>query len=582
MFTLIRYLKDYKKETILGPLFKMLEASFELIVPLIMAQIIDIGIQRGEMSYIWQRGGVLVLLGILGLICSLIAQYYAAKASFAFGTELRKDLFAHIGTLSYDQLDKLGTSQLITSITTDINHAQSGVNLVLRLFLRSPFIIIGALIMAFVVNIRVAWIFLAIVPVLAIIIYSTMVISIPLFKKSQKQLNQVLETTRENLLGIRVIRAFSKQKEELKVFEQHTKRLKKIQLLANNISALLNPMTYIFVNIAVVLIIWYGGHQVDQGVITTGEVIALVNYMTQILIALVALATLIASVTRAQASAIRINEILAQKPSMTDENNQNQVALTGGYKIVFSKVTFSYSSASDHRVEPSLENITFAAKKGDTIGIIGGTGSGKSTLVNLLSRFYDVTKGQILVDGIDVRKYPFKQLRDKIGTVPQKAVLFKGTIRENMQYRQKDATDEEIYHALEIAQALDVVKSKANGLDEVLQQGGTNLSGGQRQRLTIARALVGQPEILVLDDSASALDLTTDANLRKSIKENVGEMTVLVISQRATTIKNADYIIVLDDGKMVGYGNHDELLENCEIYREICLSQLSSEEVNKS
>lgn len=575
MFRLIRYLKDYKKESVIGPLFKLLEATFELIVPLIMAQMIDIGIKNGDTAYIWGRGLILVLLGVLGLSCSLIAQYFAAKASFGFGTELRRDLFRHINSLSYAEIDQIGTSTLITRVTNDINQAQSGVNLVLRLFLRSPFIVAGAVVMAFTIDVRLALIFVATVPVLSLIIYFVMIKGIPYYKKAQRQLDQVSQVTRENLMGVRVIRAFSKQSVEKKRFRQANDALRGTQLFVGKISALQTPLTYVVVNLATVLIVWQGGGQVENGIITQGEVIALVNYMTQILLALVALANLIITFTKASASASRINEIFDVRPGMSDENKTWIATETKEEPAVeMDHVTFAYSSG-----EAALEDISLKVKRGQTIGIIGGTGSGKSTLVNLIPRFYDVTAGSLKVDGVDVKKYTFAQLRGKIGVVPQKAVLFKGTIRENMQWGKKDATDAEIARALETAQAADVVASKESGLDEMIQQGGSNLSGGQRQRLTIARALVGSPEILILDDSASALDFATDFRLRRALKENTQNMTVFIVSQRAQTVKAADQIVVLDDGHMVGCGSHEELMKDCEVYREICLSQLSKEEV---
>lgn len=572
MVRLIRYLKHYKKESVIGPLFKLLEASFELIVPLIMAQIMDIGIRNGDAAYILRQGGMLVLLGVLGLSCSLIAQYFAAKASFGFGTELRSDLFRHINSLSYAEIDQLGTSTLMTRVTSDINQAQSGVNLVLRLFLRSPFIVAGAVIMAFTINIKLALIFAVAVPVLALVIYCVMIKGIPHYKKAQRQLDQISQITRENLTGVRVIRAFSKQEEEQSRFEQANGALRKTQLFVGKISALLNPLTYVIVNLATVLIVWQGGHQVHDGVITQGEVVALVNYMTQILIALVALANLIVTFTKASASASRINEIFAVHSQLSDEGNEPQQAASQTPHIELQKVSFAYAAG-----ENALTDITLQVERGQTVGIIGGTGSGKTTLINLIPRFYDVTAGSIKIDGVDVKSYPFQQLRSKIGIVPQKAQLFKGTIRENMRWGNPQASDAEIERALVIAQADEVVHSKEKGLDEMLEQGGANLSGGQRQRLTIARALAASPEILILDDSASALDFMTDFRLRRALKENTDGMTVLIVSQRASAVKDADQIVVLEDGRMVGCGTHAALLAGCEVYREICSSQLSEE-----
>lgn len=583
---IIKYLKDYKKESIIGPLFKMLEAIFELLVPVIMAQVIDIGIKNNDHTYIYQRGFILILLGLIGLVCSLTAQYFAAVASVGFGTKIRKDMFAHINRLSYSELDMVGTSTLITRITSDINQVQSGVNMGLRLFLRSPFIVIGALIMAFTIHVKIALIFLLSVPILSIIIYGIMFYCIPLYKKVQSKLDRVSQKTRENLVGVRVIRSFSKQKTEIQEFDTLSEDLLHTQASVGRISALMNPLTYIVVNLAIIAIIWYGGIEVNTGRLTQGEVIALVNYMMQILMALITMSLLIVSLTKATASIVRVNEVFDKTTSIIDGEEtrgnidssiQTKASTSLKSKVCFKDVSFSYENDSDD----SLSNISFSVAGGETIGIIGGTGAGKSTLVNLIPRFYDVSKGAVLVDGIDVKEYKLSTLRGKVGMVPQKAVLFKGSIRDNMKWGKKDATDEEIYEALDIAQAREFVDSKPNGLDEEISQGGKNLSGGQRQRLTIARALVKKPEILILDDSASALDYATDAKLRKAIATQTKGMTVFIVSQRATTIKNADRIVVLDDGKMVGFAKHEELLETCKVYKEICLSQLSNEEVNR-
>lgn len=574
MLKLLPYLNKYKKESVVGPLFKLLEACFELVVPLIMADIIDIGIQNQDFQYILQRGALLVFFGVLGLTCSLTAQFFAAKAAIGFGTELRHDLFAHIEGLSYTEIDRAGSSTLVTRMTSDINQVQSGVNLVLRLLLRSPFIVVGAMVMAFTIDVKAAMIFVVAVPLLALVIYGIMIITIPLYKKVQKGLDRVLLTTRENLAGIRVIRAFRTQDDEKEQFEAESDYLMQMQMKVGKISAALNPLTYVIVNLAVVAIVWYGGKRVDTGAITQGEVIALVNYMSQILLALVALANLIVSFTKALASAGRVNEVFALQTSILSGKEtgeaENQEA-----KVVFDQVHFAYAGAKAE----SLSGIQFEVKKGQTIGIIGGTGSGKSTLVNLIPRFYDVTDGSVRVDGRDVRDWELDTLRKKIGVVPQKAVLFHGTIRDNMKMAKEDATDEEILEALWTAQALEVVEAKPQGLDTAISEGGKNLSGGQRQRLTIARALVGHPEILLLDDSASALDFATDAKLRKAIAQNTGGMTVFIVSQRAASLMQADQIIVLDDGEMVGIGTHKELLDSCEVYQEICYSQLSREEV---
>lgn len=578
MRNLLIYLKDYKKESIIGPLFKLLEATFELIVPVIMAHIIDIGIKNQDTLYIWKMGAVLVIFGILGLTCSLLAQYFAAKAAVGFGTALRHDLFWHIENLSHAEVDKAGSSTLVVRMTSDVNQVQSGVNLVLRLFLRSPFIVVGALVMAFTINWKAAMVFVVTVPLLAFVIYGIMVITIPLYKKVQRELDEVLLTTRENLTGVRVIRAFRTQKLERETFEHKSDVLMAIQMHVGKISASLNPLTYIIVNVGIIAVIWFGGIQVNVGDMTQGEVIALVNYMTQTLLALVALANLIITFTKALASAGRINEVFAMKPGIVDgTEKESAVQQTEEAKTAVSMedVTFYYQKSK----EPALEHISFTAKKGETIGIIGGTGSGKSTLVSLIPRFYDVTEGRVFVNGKDVREYKVENLRSKVGMVPQKAVLFHGTIRDNMKMGREDASDEEIFEALKTAQALEIVENKPGKLDTVLSEGGKNLSGGQRQRFTIARALVRNPEVLILDDSASALDFATDANLRKAIAEDTNNMTVFIVSQRAASIMHADKIIVLDDGQMVGYGTHQELLKQCEVYQEICYSQFSKEEV---
>ena len=583
MKKLLKYLKDYKLESVMGPLFKMLEASFELFVPLVMANIIDTGIKNADQPYIWKMCGMLILLAAIGLTCSLTAQYFSAKAAVGFGTALRNDLFRHINSLSYREIDTIGTSTLITRMTSDINQVQSGVNLVLRLFLRSPFIVFGAMIMAFQVNVRAALIFVVAIPLLSIVVFGILLISMPLYKKVQKQLDRVLLTTRENLLGARVVRAFNRQQDEMKKFDEENSSLVNSQVFVGKISALMNPITYVIVNGATIILIWTGAWQVEGGIITQGAVVALVNYMSQILVELVKLANLIITISKSLACANRISAVFEETSSIEDktgtvvlaanaEDAQEQPA-----KVEFASMDFAYAGSSEN----ALSQISFQAMRGQTIGIIGGTGSGKSTLVNLIPRFYDATGGMVLVDGVNVKDMPLQALREKIGIVPQKAVLFKGTLRDNIRWGKPDATDEEIYHALEIAQARDFVDGKDEGLDLMIQQGGKNLSGGQKQRLTIARALVRNPEILVLDDSASALDFATDAALRKAIRENTKDMTVFLVSQRATTIKNADQILVLDDGNLVGRETHKELLDTCEVYREICFSQLSEKEVRE-
>ena len=583
MKKLLKYLKDYKLESVMGPLFKMLEASFELFVPLVMANIIDTGIKNADQPYIWKMCGMLILLAAIGLTCSLTAQYFSAKAAVGFGTALRNDLFRHINSLSYREIDTIGTSTLITRMTSDINQVQSGVNLVLRLFLRSPFIVFGAMIMAFQVNVRAALIFVVAIPLLSIVVFGILLISMPLYKKVQKQLDRVLLTTRENLLGARVVRAFNRQQDEMKKFDEENSLLVNSQVFVGKISALMNPVTYVIVNGATIILIWTGAWQVEGGIITQGAVVALVNYMSQILVELVKLANLIITISKSLACANRISAVFEETSSIEDKADAAVLAANAGdaqeqpAKVEFASMDFAYAGSSEN----ALSQISFQAMRGQTIGIIGGTGSGKSTLVNLIPRFYDATGGRVLVDGVNVKDMTLQALREKIGIVPQKAVLFKGTLRDNIRWGKPDATDEEIYHALEIAQARDFVDSKDEGLDLMIQQGGKNLSGGQKQRLTIARALVRNPEILVLDDSASALDFATDAALRKAIRENTKDMTVFLVSQRATTIKNADQILVLDDGNLVGRGTHKELLDTCEVYREICFSQLSEKEVRE-
>lgn len=575
MKKLLKYFKNYKLESIMGPLFKLLEASFELFVPLVMAQIIDVGIKKQDVGYILRMGGVLVLLGVVGLACSLTAQYFSAKAAVGIGTMLRNDLFRHINTLSYREIDTVGTSTLVTRMTSDINQVQSGINLVLRLFLRSPFIVFGAMVMAFTINVRAAMIFVVTIPLLSVVVFGVMLVSMPLYKKVQKQLDQVLLTTRENLLGARVVRAFNRQEDEIKKFDQENGMLVRMQVFVGKISALMNPITYVIVNGAIIILIWTGAWQVEGGIITQGEVVALVNYMSQILVELVKLANLIINISKALACSHRINAVFEEQSSIAEKAETKEGTWSSETAVEFKDMDFFYAGAK----EPSLSRISFKALRGQTIGIIGGTGSGKSSLVNLIPRFYDATEGAVYVDGVDVKEYALSKLRHKIGVVPQRAVLFKGSLRENMRWGKRDATDEEIYKALDTAQAREFVDSKEKGLDLLIEQGGKNLSGGQKQRLTIARALVRKPEILIMDDSASALDFATDAALRKAIRENTENMTVFLVSQRATTIRHADQILVLDDGKLVGAGTHRELLDQCEVYREICLSQLSKEEV---
>ena len=578
MKKLLIYLKNYKKECVLAPLFKLLEASFELIVPLVMAAIIDRGIAVSDRPYIFKMGGVLVLLAAVGLTCSITAQYFAAKAAVGFATKLRYSLFSHIETLSFSEMDTVGSSTLITRITSDINQVQSGVNMVLRLFLRSPFIVFGAMIMAFTVNVKAALVFVVTIPLLSVVVFSVMLASIPLFKKVQSGLDQVLGHTRENLEGARVIRAFNKEEDEAREFNASNEFLTNMQLVVGKISTLMNPLTYIIINCAIIAVIWVGGKQVYGGIITQGEVVALVNYMSQILVELVKLANLIILINKAIACGNRIEEVLETKSSIVNAPSEVNAASDSENAVVFSHVSMAYASTS----EEALTDIDFTAKKGQTIGIIGGTGSGKSSVVNLIPRFYDVSKGSVLVDGRDVRDYDLTELRDKIGVVMQKAVLFQGTIAENLRWGKPDATDEELWHAIEVAQATDVVEGKEGKLDYMIEQGGRNLSGGQKQRLTIARAVVKDPDILILDDSASALDFATDARLRAALRNLQGNKTIFIVSQRTSSIQFADQIIVMDDGQVAGIGTHEQLLEQCEIYREIYESQFKKEDLQKT
>lgn len=583
MKKLLRYLKNYKKESIIAPLFKMLEAAFELFVPLVMADIIDVGILNHDRHYILVRGAILIALGIIGLTCSLTAQYFAAKAAVGFGTEVRNDLFKHINSLSHTELDLLGTSTLITRMTTDINQVQNGVNLFLRLFLRSPFIVFGAMIMAFTINVKAALVFVVAIPLLSLVVFGIMKISIPMYSNVQKQLDKVVLATRENLNGARVIRAFNRQDEEKESYQEKNSVLKNLQMKVGNLSALMNPVTYVIVNLAIVAIVWTGGKEVDSGIITQGEVVALVNYMSQILVELIKLANLIVNITKSLACADRIASVLDVRSSITNSqtaicfdgtklagSNENDVPI-----VEFENVSFAYSGAGAE----SLTDISFKVMPGETVGVIGSTGSGKSSLVSLIPRFYDATGGSVKINGRNIKDYEISDIRDLVGFVPQKAVLFKGTIRDNMKWGKKDATDEEIHTALKIAQAEEIVQGKKNGLDTEITQGGSNLSGGQKQRFTIARALVKKPRILVLDDSSSALDFATDAKLRAAIRENTDNSTVFIVSQRASTVRYSDKIIVLEDGRAVGIGTHDELIKNCDVYKEICMSQLSDKEV---
>ena len=575
MHKLMRYIRGYEKQTILAPLFKMLEACFELFVPLVVAGIIDTGIKNADTVYIWQRCGLLVLLAAVGLTCSLTAQYFSATAAMGFGTALRKDLFRHIDTLSYSELDGIGTPTLVTRMTSDINQVQNGVNLTLRLLLRSPFIVLGALAMAFSISPRLTVLFLVVTAVISLIIWAIMRTTVPIYRDAQNHLDRVTLLTRENYVGARVVRAFARQPDELADFVQTNDRLKAIQTKAGRISALMNPLTYLVVNLGIIAILVRGGQQVNTGALTQGQIIALINYMSQILVSLLRLADLVISVTRALASGVRVNEILNTRTTMPDPAAAELPLQETAPAVSFDGVTFGYRGAG----APSLTDVSFAAQNGETVGVIGGTGSGKTTLVNLAARFYDADTGSVKLFGHDVKEYSFTQLRRMVGIVPQQAVLFTGTIRDNMQWAAPGADDDAIWQALEIAQAADFVRSKPGMLDAPVETAGRNFSGGQRQRLTIARALVPQPKILILDDSASALDFATDAALRKAIHEKTNGMTVFIVSQRAASVQRADHILVLDDGHLVGDAPHAELLKTCEVYKEICLSQLSREEV---
>lgn len=569
MKKLLVYLKDYIKESILGPLFKLLEALFELFVPLVIAAIIDTGIENGDIGYIIKMCLVLVLLGFVGLAFSITAQYFAAKASVGFVSKIRHVLFGHIQSLSYSELDQIGTSTLITRMTSDMNQVQNGMNLALRLLLRSPFVVFGAMIMAFTIDVPSAMIFVYVTIVLLIVVFGIMLGSIPLYKKVQQKLDAVMTVTRENLTGVRVIRAFCKEDEETDDFINKNNELTASQKFVGKISALMNPVTYVIINLAIIWLIHTGAVRVEAGILTQGAVVALYNYMSQILVELIKLANLIINITKSIACGNRIQAVLDIKPDLESGSSSCNEG-----SVEFDHVNLRYKNAG----ADSLSDITFSAAKGETIGIIGGTGSGKSSLVNLIPRFYDAASGEVKVGGVNVKDMDVEQLREKIGVVPQKAVLFHGTIRENMQWGVTNASDDEIMEAIEAAQGLDVIKAKG-GLDCEIEQGGKNLSGGQRQRLTIARALVKKPEILILDDSASALDFATDAALRKSLRELDYHPTVFIVSQRTSSIQHADRIIVLDDGAAVGIGTHDELMKSCSVYQEIYNSQFKKEAV---
>lgn len=574
MERLLGYLKKHPVVTVLAPLFKMLEACFELFVPLVVAQMIDVGIQEKDSGYLLKMGGLLVLLGVTGFAFAITAQYFAAKSAVLTGMAMRSDLFAHMNTFGYEEIDQIGTSTLINRMTNDINQVQNGVNMFLRLFLRSPFVVFGAMIMAFVVDRRAAVSFVFTILGLGIVVALILWITMPMYQRVQKQMDQVLKTTRENLLGIRVVRAFNRQKYERRTFGEQSQTLYQKQIRVGKISALLNPVTYVIINLGIVAILWSGGRQVYKGNLSQGQIIALINYMSQILVELVKLANLLILLSRALASLKRVDQVFHVTASMSETGCRKTNRQKDKPILRFEHVSFAYAGSGKNTLKP----FDFQVMEGETIGIIGGTGSGKSTLVNLIPRLYDVSGGRILFQGKDLRELEPEFIRKKVGLVPQKATLFQGTLRENIRWGKEDAGDDEIYEALEIAQAKEFVDAKKSGLDLKIEQNGGNLSGGQKQRLTIARALVRKPEILILDDSASALDFATDAKLRKAIRKNTGNMTVFLVSQRVSTIKNADHILVLDDGVVVGIGNHRELLEKNPVYQEICASQMSGEE----
>ena len=565
---LLKHLRQYKKQSILAPLFKMLEALFDLFVPLVVANIINVGIGNRDNSYILKQCGILVLLALIGITCSFTAQYFAAVASVGCATGLRHDLFSHIQKLGYSEIDTAGTSTLITRMTSDINQVQNGINMAMRLLLRSPFIVFGAMIMAFTINAKAALIFLIAIPVLSVIVYGIMGVTNPGYKGIQEKLDHVMNHVRENLTGVRVVRAFGKEKEEVANFEHANSQLNAMQLRIGHLSALMNPMTYVVVNLAIIAILKVGASSIDGGILLSGDVVALVNYMSQILVELVKMANTIILISKALASINRIAGVLDTGPAM-EFQEQKAVWPKSEEAVRFEHVGLIYRGAG----EESLTDITFCAKKGQTIGVIGGTGSGKSTLVNLIPRFYDATSGEISIFGMPIEKWGKEELRTRVGVVMQKAQLFQGTIRSNLLWGKQNATQEELWHALEVAQAAEVVRGKEKGLDEPVEQGGRNFSGGQKQRLTIARALVNNPDILILDDSASALDFATDASLRKALKTLPEELTVFIVSQRTSSLKHADQILVLEDGCLVGLGTHEQLLENCEVYREIHESQ---------
>ncbi len=574
MWKLARYLKQYKLQVILGPLFKLTEAVFELIVPLITAMIIDNGVKKGDVPYIWRMGGLMLLLGIVGLLCAIICQKMASIASQGVGTVLRNELFHHINSLSHAEVDRFGTPSLITRITSDVNQLQYAVAMLIRLVIRAPFLAIGAVVMALFIDLKLGLIFVVVTPLIALVLYLVMSRSVPYFRVMQKKLDRISLVSREGLSGARVVRAFSRQKHEEERFTQAAEDQTRTAIQVGKLSALLNPLTYAIMNFGIVAIIWFGGIQVDTGTLEQGQIIAFVNYMTQTLLALIVVANLVVTFTKASASAARVNEVLETEPSVREPEGKTAEAKEGEPRIEFRNVSFSYTGREPY----VLEDLNFSIAPGETVGIIGGTGSGKSTLIQLIPRFYDTIQGEILVDGVNVKEYGFRTLRGKIGMVPQEAVLFSGTIETNLRWGCREAIEEQMVQALRTAQAWDFVKALPKGIQSSVSQNGRNFSGGQRQRLTIARALTGSPNILILDDSASALDFATDAALRRAIRRETKDMTVLIVSQRVSSIRSADRIFVLDEGKLCGIGTHEELLENCGEYREICLSQASGKE----
>ena len=577
MNKMLTHLNGYKREAVLAPLFKMLEATFDLFVPLVMADIVNVGIAAHDLHYILARCGILLLLAVIGLTCSLTAQYFSAKAAVGYSTSLRHALFEHIQKLGFTEMDTLGTSTLITRMTSDINQVQSGLNLFLRLFLRSPFVVVGAMVMAFTVNARAAWIFVVAIPLLSIVVFGIMVLTNPLYKTAQTRLDRVLGLTRENLTGVRVVRAFDKEKSEIDRFESANDLLTKMQLHVGHLSSLMSPLTYVIINLAIVALLYVGSIEINIGGMAAGDVIALVNYMNQILVELVKLANLIVQISKALACASRVQAVLDTEPGMAFPAALPDAVEASKADVRFDHVSLTYAGAG----APSLSDISFTAKRGQTIGVIGGTGSGKSSLINLIPRFYDATEGSVEILGRPVQAYPRDVLRGSVSVVMQKAQLFGGTIRSNLLWGNKNASDADLWAALETAQAAEFVKAKPLGLDEPVEQGGRNLSGGQKQRLTIARALVSKPDILILDDSASALDYATDAALRKALAALPGSLTVFIVSQRAASLQHADQILVLDDGKLVGLGKHADLLASCPVYEEIYASQFKKGDAQK-